>query len=53
MKTFANYKEAQKYAKKHKLPLWDTRQMPDRYVVGHLSAKVEADPDNADWVQLQ
>jgi hypothetical protein len=51
MKTFNDYEEAKEYARFNELPLWDTRCNPDRYVVGHLTAEIEADPDN-NWIQL-
>jgi len=53
MKTYKNYKEAKKEADRTGQPLWDTHQLPDRYIVGHLSGEIESDPSNADWTQLQ
>ena len=39
--SFQDFDEAADYARKNKLPLWDTGQLPDRYLVGHLDAETE------------
>lgn len=53
MKTYTNYNEAVEAALATGLPLWDTHTTPDRYVVGHLSAEVEAAAENAEWTEVQ
>ena len=50
--TFSNYATALQFANKNNLPLFDTRQLPYRYFVGHPSIEIEADADNLDWEQV-
>jgi hypothetical protein len=50
--TFSDYATALQFANKNNLPLFDTRQLPDRYFVGHPSIEMEEDADNLDWEQV-
>ena len=53
MKTYTDYNEAKKEADKTGQPLWDTRQLSDRYLVGHLTIEQEESDEAGDWIQLQ
>jgi len=47
------YNEAKKEAKEFDLPLWDTHQLPDRYMVGFPTIDEEEDERFSDWEQLK
>ena len=48
-KMFGKYDEAKKEAEESNQPLWDTRQLPERYGVGETTIEIEEDEDNQDW----
>ena len=50
IKTYTDYNEAKTEADKTGLPLWDTRQIPDRYLVGHLTIEQEESDEAGDWI---
>lgn len=54
-RTFSDrqYDEARDLANETNQPLWDTHQIPDRYVVGHPTVEMEEDPDNEEWTEIQ
>ncbi len=54
MKTYTdyNYNEAKKEADATGLPLWDTGQIPTRYLVGHLTIEQEESAEAGDWIMM-
>lgn len=51
-KMYTNYNEAKEEAQESRQELWDTHQLPERYMVGTPTAKMEEDEDNQEWEQI-
>ena len=49
---YTNYNEAKEEAQESGQQLWDTHQLPERYMVGTPTAEMEEDEDNQEWEQL-